>query len=522
MSRVVSAGDAREDAHRTWNGDSVKNMRSRTPAFIASLGLLAAGMTGLVSAPAASAFTPTLTYVPCPAEAEPSGVVRCAELTVPLDWQTPDDGRTTTIALRVIPSKRSGGGFTFNPGGPGGEGIDIGADVYLELPQRIRERFDLVMWDPRGVGLSGPAVTGCEPMPGPDLPPIGPVDWQTAWSDLATRTGEAIADCFARNPDSAPYLGTWQVVRDLEAMREALGYPRWNYWGMSYGTRIGYTYAKTFPGSIRTMIVDGSLWPQESVYRLASQQPAAWVTALQVYSSVMGRAQARKFEQVLEVLDDTVLQTPDQTITRWDVGSTIYGQLGAQRLYPQIRATINILYDAIVVQPTTRSRAAAVTQVQALQDSAPDPAEQYIFSFINCADLHDRPTAQTAGRMAESAAQDYGNTVALATRNITKCQGLPADYSPGVPREWTTISLSTPPVVVLSLGDTNTPWLWGRTMANQYAGSRTINYNSSQHVTYMQTPSSCVNDPVTRYALNRTLPSDNIFCGFVPSPQPEE
>jgi hypothetical protein len=59
-------------------------------------------------------------------------------------------------------------------------------------------------------------------------------------------------------------------------------------------------------------------------------------------------------------------------------------------------------------------------------------------------------------------------------------------------------------------------------MANQYAGSRTITYNSSQHVTYMATPSTCVNDPVTRYVLFRKLPANNIFCGFVPTPQPEE
>lgn len=58
------------------------------------------------------------------------------------------------------------------------------------------------------------------------------------------------------------------------------------------------------------------------------------------------------------------------------------------------------------------------------------------------------------------------------------------------------------------------------TLANEYAGSRTITCNSSQHVTYMQTPSSCVNDPVTRYVLTRTLPRDITFCGFVPSPHP--
>lgn len=501
---------------------SVWNMRRRVPALIATLGLLAAGLAGLAITPTAAAFKPTLNFIDCPADATPVGV-ECAELTVPLDWQTPDDERTTTIALRVIRSEReNAGGFTFNPGGPGSGSIDIGEDVYFELPRMIRERFDFVMWDPRGVGMSGPEVTGCEPLPEPDLPATGPVDWDATWSALANATATALADCYARNPDSAPYLGTWQVARDLEAMRAALGYPRWNYWGMSYGTRIGYTYAKTFPDSIRTMIVDGSLWPQESLYRLSSQLPAAWNTAMRVYSSIMGRAQARKAEQILEVLDDTVVELDGVTMTRWSFAEMVFPRLGRQRDYPEIRQMINDLHDAVIAKRTVLSRAnaaKAVTALQVAQDSDPDHIEDYLFSFINCADLHDRPSPQDAGRLAQDAARNYGTALAIATWNIVTCQGLPANYSPGVPREWTTIELHTPPIVVLTLGDNATPWIWGRTMANQFAGSRTITYNSSQHVTYMQTPSTCVNTPVTRYVLRRTLPSHDITCGFVASSQ---
>ncbi len=495
----------------------------RTPitALAITVGLLATGLTGLAVAPAASAFEPTLTFIECPTDARPAGV-ECAELTVPLDWQTPEDGRTTTIALRVIRSERGGGGFTFNPGGPGGSGIDAGAFVYADLPPNIRRRYDFVMWDPRGVGLSGPKVTGCAPKPNsPNVPAIGPVDWETAWAEFAAASGDAIADCFAKNPDSAPFLGTWQVVRDLDAMREALGYPRWNYWGMSYGTRIGYTYAKTFPNSLRTMIVDGSLWPQESIYRLASQQAAGWNTALQVYASVVGRSQARKFGQIMEVLDDTVLVSSEGTFTRWDIGPSIISNLGTQRLYPQIRDTINDLYDALVAEQSTRSRTRAAAAVEGLADPTPDPSQDYVFSFINCADLHDRPSPETSARIAANGARNYGTVFGFAAINSVNCQGLAPDYSPGVPRELGTITLRNPPVVVLSLGDKNTPWIWGRAMANQYAGSRTITYNSSQHVTYLDTPSTCVNDPVTRYVLFRKLPTNNIFCGYVPSAPPE-
>ena len=497
--------------------DSVMGMRPRTIAAIASLGLVATGLTGLAMAPAASAFEPTLTYVACPADVQPA-TTKCAELTVPLDWQTPDDGRTTTIALRVIPSRLNGGGFTFNPGGPGATAIEMGADVYSVLPQRIRDRFDFVMWDPRGIGLSGPKVTGCGPMPSQNLPFVGVVDWEKVWSEWAGSMGTAIADCFAKNPDSAPYLGTWQVVRDLEAMRIALDYPAWNYWGMSYGTRIGYAYAMTFPNSLRTTIVDGSLWPQESIYRLASQQPMAWSSALQVYSSVMGRDQSRKFERILQVLDDTYLEFDDEVLSRWTFSRDVFSALGSQRDYPDIKAGIDAVYKALVVQPTAQTRKLAVRAAEALDDTETDWSESYLFSFINCADIHDRPSTETAGRVAADAALNYGTVYAAATSNIARCQGLAPDYSPKVTSGWTTINLRTPPVVVLSLGDKATPWPWGRAMANQYRGSRTITYNSSQHVTYLFTPSPCVNNAVTAYVLRRALPAGNVFCSFVPTP----
>jgi pimeloyl-ACP methyl ester carboxylesterase len=93
----------------------------------------------------------------------------------------------------------------------------------------------------------------------------------------------------AANPDAAPYLGTWQVVRDLEAMRIALGYRQWNFWGMSYGTRVGNTYARTFPTSLRALIMDGSVMAGETLYRMGATYPAGLEVTKQVYASVTGR-----------------------------------------------------------------------------------------------------------------------------------------------------------------------------------------------------------------------------------------
>ena len=501
--------------------------RARILVPAVSLGLLAGS---LIVAPVqaaapppsldATAFTPTLTYVTCPADEKLPPRTRCATLTVPLDWQTPDDGRTIEIALRVTRSKQRDGGLTFNPGGPGGSGIGIAYEQYYEFPASVRDRFDLISWDPRGVGLSGPELTDC-PLPADvDLPPTGPVDWQAYWEAELATSAAANSACLAANPDTASALGTWQVVRDLEAMRIALGYEQWNYWGMSYGTRIGNAYARTFPNSLRALIMDGSVMAGETLYRFGTTYPAGLEVSQQVYASLMGRAQAHKIDAIFDYLDRAVIPTTTGDLTRWDFASDLKSHLTGQRMLPALRALINEIYDYVTATgPTARARAArAIGDARARLPRANDPTVGLI--LINCADLHDRPTASQLADASLAAERQYGTATPIWSFNASICEGLPADMSPPTPTTTETLRLANPTMFVLSTGDPATPWVWGRSMANTFAGSRTISYASTQHVTYLQTPSTCVNNPVTRYLLTLQTPRTDISCAFTPSPTP--
>ena len=503
--------------------------RARFLVPAASLGLLAgslivgpvqaAPMTEVAVTPA---FTPTLTYVTCPVGEKLPPRTRCATLTVPLDWQTPDDGKTIEIALRVTRSKHREGALTFNPGGPGGSGIGYTSVIYSELPAQVRNRFDFVTWDPRGVGLSGPTLTDCPEVLDVDPPATGPVDWQAHWEAQLAATAAANAACLAANPDTAPNLGTWQVVRDLEAMRIALGYKQWNYWGMSYGTRIGHAYARTFPTSLRALIMDGSLMAGATLYRFSTTWPAGVQVTQQVYASLNGRAQAHKINTILTYLDDSVITVEATTVTRWDfyafVGAN--GALMRQANYPDVRARINSLYEYVkATTPSARARALrglgdTLTRIRQANDMA------VVNSLVNCADLHDRPTAGQIAAASIAAERQYGTASPSAMENSSQCAGLPADMSPASPDGTSTITLATPPMFVLSTGDPATPWVGGRSMANTFARSRTISYASTQHVTYLQTPSTCVNDPVTQYLLTLQLPRTDLSCAFTPSPPP--
>ena len=483
------------------------------------LGLLPAGASAAPAPTVDVAFTPTLTYLTCPADEDLPARTRCATLTVPLDWQTPDDGRTIEIALRVTRSKQRGGALTFNPGGPGASGIDITLPVFNELPRQVQDRFDFVSWDPRGVGRSGPALTDCPTRGGAPLPIIGPVDWQAYWEAQLAATAEANSACLAANPDTAPNLGTWQVVRDMEAMRIALGYAQWNYWGMSYGTRIGHAFARTFPTSLRALIMDGSVMAGETAYRFGTTWPAGLQVTRQVYASVTGRAQAHRINTIFTSLDDTVISKGEITYTRWDFRSFVgpNGPWMGQASYPDVRAIINELYN-IVTAPTPTARARALRGAGDILERALKANELAVVNpLINCADMHDRPTADQLAAASIAAERQYGTTAPLSMGNASACAGLPADMSPASPNGTSTITLATPPMFVLSTGDSATQWVWGRSMANTFARSRTISYASTQHVSYLQTPSTCVNNTVTRYLLTLQRPSADISCSFAPT-----
>ena len=133
-------------------------IRSLTITAVIALGLGLLPASFAATPTVTATFTPKLTYVTCPVEEDLPPRTKCAKLTVPLDWQTPNDGRTIQIAMRVTTPSRDAGklGLTWNPGGPGGSAVDMHAWVHSLLPDSIRDRFDVISWDPRGVAKSEP------------------------------------------------------------------------------------------------------------------------------------------------------------------------------------------------------------------------------------------------------------------------------------------------------------------------------------------------------------------------------
>jgi pimeloyl-ACP methyl ester carboxylesterase len=205
----------------------------------------------------------TLRWHRCSGQQAQEGVPDCAMLSVPVNYADPG-GRHISLALGMFPAtapkRQQQGILLVNPGGPGASGLPLAAEVAQGLSPGVAADYDIVGFDPRGVGASVPALS-CDPgfFSGvrPDYIPANAVAEQV----LVNRAKTYASDCGKRFGWLLPYMTTQDVARDMDAIRAALGAPKINYYAFSYGTYIGQVYATLFPERVRRMVLDSVVDP---------------------------------------------------------------------------------------------------------------------------------------------------------------------------------------------------------------------------------------------------------------------
>lgn len=213
--------------------------------------------------PEITASTDSIKWTRC------GGGLQCGTLAVPLDYTDPGKGMIELAIARrpADDTKRKQGVIFVNPGGPGGPATYSVPAFAQVLGRDVRAKFDIVGIDPRGVGGSDLAV--CEAPSSPDDPQPPPVSFpmtdaeRTAWFAFDALKRKT---CETSNPRILKYMTTADVARDMDRVREVLGQKQLNFYGVSYGSYLGSTYAALFPDRVRTMVVDGVL------------DPVAWAT----------------------------------------------------------------------------------------------------------------------------------------------------------------------------------------------------------------------------------------------------
>ncbi|MET9800654.1 alpha/beta hydrolase [Streptomyces sp. NPDC006368] len=249
-------------------------MQKRAGVLIAAGALVAGAVTAGPSTAEPRATAPGPVWKACATDEYPR--LQCATVQAPLDHDDPRSERIT-LALSRIPhtAKTFQGPLLVNPGGPGASGRTMAGFVAASLPAKVAAQYDIIGFDPRGVGASRPALD-CEPgYFTPVRPDSRPLDHETERSNLV-RAASFAKSCGDKYGDLLPHLGTVDAAKDLEVIRRALGAEKINYFGYSYGTYLGAVYAKLFPQRVRRVVLDSVVDPHAVWYGANMAQDLAF------------------------------------------------------------------------------------------------------------------------------------------------------------------------------------------------------------------------------------------------------
>ncbi|WP_328751609.1 alpha/beta hydrolase [Streptomyces sp. NBC_00285] len=239
-------------------------MRKRAAVLCGAAVVMAGGFTavpaGAGTAQAThSAPTARLAWKKCGTADYPT--LQCASLKVPLDHADPR-GKQITLALSRVPhtAKKYQGPLLVNPGGPGGSGLTFAGFIASGLPKAVAARYDVIGFDPRGVGRSKPALD-CKPGHFNPVRPDSVPSTPAIEKANLERAKSFAAACGRKYASVLPYIDTISAVRDMDSIRRALGAEQINYFGYSYGTYLGAVYAKLFPHQVRRLVLDSIVDP---------------------------------------------------------------------------------------------------------------------------------------------------------------------------------------------------------------------------------------------------------------------
>jgi pimeloyl-ACP methyl ester carboxylesterase len=442
--------------------------------------------------------------------------LECATVTVPLDHDRPD-GDTIEIAVARVttanPDERIGS-LLFNPGGPGGSGIQFLEAVAPVVPADLADRFDLVSFDPRGVGSS--AAIDCDVDFDDEVLLLDAGDDQ-GWDELVADAEALADDCTPATLDLAPFVGTNNAARDLDVIREALGDDQLSYVGFSYGTRLGATYAELFPERVRALVLDGGVKPTDDLAEIGREQGPGFDVALERFAAACDAdvdcplgtddvaptldVYAGLVEEIAEV-GTFATDDGDRVLTPGELQLGVVAALYSTQLWP-------VLAEALFVADTLQDGSLLQVLADSYLGRQPDGTydnSQVAGLAINCADDPRRPGLEEVRRQGESAGEAstyFGDLL----RAGTGCVGTadPLDPIRIGPAEG-----AAPILVIGTTGDPATPYEWSVELAASLAAAELYTVEGDGHTAFLSIP--CVDDVVIDYLVDLDLPDPGSGC----------
>ncbi len=451
---------------------------------------------GAGAPPATAAFAPEpLAWQHC------GGGHECATLAVPLDHDDPG-GAHLELALRRDPADdpdRRIGSLLINPGGPGASGVDF---VGFGFDPAITDRFDVVGFDPRGVGASTALECGGAPVEaflavdsGPDSP---------AEQDELEAAALAVAeDCGARDGELLAHVGTDDVVRDIDLIRRALGEEQISFMGFSYGTLLGVRYAEAFPGGARAIVLDGVVDPAHDFRAFLRGQTVAFEATMSDVFAACDDSPSCPAGGGEAAYDEVARRVESEPI---DAGDTALG--------PSDLATAAIY---VTYAPALWSSfyAAMADGLGGDGEALYDLAEGYrsfggftAYVAVECVDsAHPTGAAEYQAFAQELSAISPRFGAAIANE-LLPCAFWPVPPA-GQPASIT--APGAPPILVIgNTGDAATPFVQAQRVADNLESGALLTYEGQGHTSYGS--SACVDDVVAAFLIDVRVPDPGTIC----------
>ena len=461
-------------------------------------------------------FTQSIVWTACENEAQ------CATVKAPLDWDNPSPETDIELALsrhRALDGEAQGTLF-FNPGGPGASGADyVKSAPESVVSEDVRRDFDLVGWDPRGVGSSSAVVCYTDPKDFdeylfgiPDGEPGSP-----EWIAEIEQAGADFANACAENSgELLGFIDTISTVRDLNLLRALVGDEKLNYFGMSYGTQIGAQYADLFPENVGRLVLDAVVNPAEPMFEQVLGQTEGFDRALRNYLSSCRQsacpfsedpdADIQAIADLYDRLDEAPLPHDDGRM----LSSSVLDTAISMALYEeQYWPVLSQAFQEVAVGETETTFALADAYFRRVDGKYEDHFFESFYA-ITCIDQPVETDPAVLERQVEE---------------MNRISPLESDYAIADPvcSNWPYPARDTvgpvegkgadPILLIGTTGDPATPYESAVEVAEQLESGVLISFNGDDHIAYDE-GDPCVNTLVDDYFLTGAVPDADPKCGF--------
>jgi pimeloyl-ACP methyl ester carboxylesterase len=457
-------------------------------------------------------YSQTIEWAPC-------DDLLCGTVTVPVDYRDPG-GATIDLALNKVPAgdpSRVIGPLVVNPGGPGAPGTDYAEQATSVFRSQLLERYDVVGFDPRGTGDSDPVDCLTDEQLSDFLAADPDPDDAAEGRQYAATQRFFFQGCVQRSDPLIGHVTTAETARDLDVIRAALGQVELTYFGASYGTKLGATYAELFPTKVGRLVLDGAVDVSLPSRELSLAQAGGFETALRAYvenctvesdDCFLGDTVDQGMQTISSLLDGIEAEAlPTQQGRELTVGNAFYGIVA-----PLYNRDNWYILDQGLVQALdgNGSTLLLLSDFYASRegDTYTDNSAEAIYA-INCLDdpYAIRPEQVPEQYAAfERVSPTFGRVFAWG---LTGCLGIQV-RSTEKPLDIRGEG-AAPIVVTGTTRDPATPYAWAVALSDQLASGVLVSRDGDGHTAY-NAGNDCVDEAIEAYLIDGTVPEDGLEC----------